>query len=152
MRRRRFLSAVAGATAALAGCRSGPESPGTGSPTATGTATPSPTPTGRVDNHRTTAAEVRSHGVTRVETDDGPAWVVTVTLRMRPQDPAVATPYPVGVFFLFFDAEGDQLAEQYRTVAANTGEAAYTVTRSVRYESAEATDRFRRYRIDVVHG
>lgn len=123
------------------------------SPTKTPPATRTPeSKPGTVDNHRITAVEVISHDVVRQSTDDGHQWVVHAVLRVKPQDPEVATPFPIGVFFIFFDSENDKLYREYEKVPANTTSNAYTTTVSTAFRPAEAsTDTFARYRIDLVH-
>jgi len=153
MKRRRFLADTAAVLPSVAGCasvvnRSSTETPSaTSSPTATTSVTPTPeTKPGTVDNHRTTAVEALSHEAVRRSTDDGHEWIVWVTLRVEPQDTETATAYPIGVFFLFFDAEGDELYRAYESVPANTGASSRTVTLSAVFRLSEAsTDTFDSY-------
>jgi hypothetical protein len=142
MRRRHILTLAAAGTGLLAGCTRSPSTPTpAGQQSASPTATT--TPSGDVDNHRITDATVVSHGANR---RDG-RWVVTVTLDLKPVGDA--TPYPIGLFFYFFDAEGDELHEAYEQVPANTSGTTRTVTRSAELDTD--LDAFARYRIDVVH-
>lgn len=164
MKRRRLL-AEAVALVSLTGCvTESPESqptetptltpPRTTKPTATPTATSTPDASkpGRVDNHRITAVEALSHEAVRRSTEDGVEWVVRVTLRLKPQDEASVTVYPIGIFFIFFDADGTKLYREYRQVSANTCETARTETVSTVFRPDEAgADTFARYRIDLVH-
>jgi hypothetical protein len=162
VKRRRFLAGTGVVLPSVAGCtsvvtRSPTETPsGAASPSPTATASPTPTPetkSGTVDNHRTTAVEALSHGAVRRSTGGGHEWVVRVTLRVEPQDTESATAYPIGVFFLFFDAGGDRLYRAYENVPANTGASSRTVTLSAVFRPSEAsTGTFDSYRIDIVHG
>jgi hypothetical protein len=120
---------------------------------ATPTATSAPeTKPGTVANHRTTAVEAVSHDAVRQSTDDGHRWVVRAVLGVKPQDPDVATPFPIGVFFVFFDDGGEKLYRAYETVPTNTTSNAYTTTLSTTFRPSEASaDTFARYRIELVH-
>lgn len=161
MQRRRFLVGT-GAVLLLAGCTSVVTRPSTETPPAA--SSPSPTATtsvtstpeqkaGAVDNYRTTAVEALSHEAVRRSTDDGHEWGVWVTLRVTPQDTETATVYPIGVFFIFLDAEGDKLYRTYKSVSANTGASSRTVTLSAVFRPSEApADTFDSYQIDLVHG
>lgn len=164
MKRRRVLASSV-ALLSLTGCVTGaPSGQPTETPSSTSrettrpspatTVTPSPEPSkpGRVDNHRITAVEAISHDTVRRSTDNGVEWVVTVTLRLKPQDDASVTVYPIGIFFIFFDADGDKLYREYRQVSANTGVTARTETVSTVFRSDRAgADTFDHYRIDLVH-
>jgi hypothetical protein len=107
---------------------------------------------GTLDNHRVTAFKTVSHDAVRQSTDDGHRWVVRAILRVEPQDSEVATPFPIGVVFVFFDGEGDKLYREYEQVPANTTSNVYTTTVSTDFQPSEAaTDTFARYRIELVH-
>ncbi|WP_255195512.1 hypothetical protein [Halorarius litoreus] len=147
MRRRALLAVAASSGGLLAGCLTGIDGgAGTTSPreSRTRSSTPS-TPSGHVENHRTTDVAVESHHTYR--RDDPPAWIVTVTLELQPVGDA--TPYPIGLFVYFFDAEGDQLHDVYKQVPANTSGTTRTATRSAELDTD--VDAFDHYRIDVVH-
>lgn len=154
VRRRAFLSLVGIQSALLSGCLSPSESAATPSPSPTTarTATQVVEKPGTVDNHRITAVEPITHEAVRRSTNDGHKWVVTVTLRLKPQDPEIVTVYPIGVFFIFFDTEGEKIYRVYQTVPANTGTTSRTVDLSAEFRPSEAVaDTFHRYRIDLVH-
>lgn len=155
MNRRRFVTAVAGGSAILAGCFSSSRGdtnqqqdtaqPNTDAPPTT---TAPPDRTGIVENHRITAVEATAHDAVRHA--DG-SWTVEVTLRVTPQG-TETTAYPIGVFVSFLNG-GATVYETYQTVPANTGEASRMVTLSSRFDPGEASaETFDRYRIELVHG
>lgn len=152
MKRRRFLVASVGTAPLLTGCYTAPTSTASRTETTRTTATSALTKPGTVDNHRTTAVEALSHEAVRRSTDDGHDWVLRVTLRLEPQNTETATAYPIGVFLVFFDADGRVLYREHRQVPANTGSTPRTVTLSTVFRPSEAaTDTFGSYRIDLVH-
>lgn len=145
MRRRTFIALLGSESIFLTGCTSigEPQTP---------TTTSVPEKPGSVDNHRITAVETISHEPVRRTADEGPEWVVKVTLRLKPKDPETVTPVPIGVFFIFFDAEGEKIYRVHKQVPANTGESPQTVTLAAPFEPTEAdSDSFHSYRIDLVH-
>lgn len=139
----------------VAGCASVVTRPSNQDPSPIETSSVSPAPDGKpgtVDNHRTTAVEAISHDAVRRSIDDGHQWVVRAVLSVEPQDPDVATPFPIGVFFIFFDDDDGRLYREYETLPANTTTNAYTTTVSTAFRPSEASaDTFARYRIDLVH-
>lgn len=154
MWRRTFLTLIGGGFVPLSGCLSTPSNRVTSGNTSTMSQPLSAgdAKSGTVDNHRITAVEAISHKAVRRTTADGDTWVVTVTLRLKPQDEETVTVYPIGVFFVFFDADGQNIFQVYKTVSANTGSTPTTVSLSATFRPTEASaDTFHRYRIDLVH-
>lgn len=154
VRRRAFLSLVGIQSALLSGCLSPTNSATTTSrsPTIARTSTQIVEKPGSVDNHRITAVEPIAHDAVRRSTTDGHKWVVTITLRLKPQNPEKVTVYPIGVFFIFFDTGGEKIYRRYETVPANTGTTPRTVHRSAEFRPSVApADTFHRYRIELVH-
>lgn len=146
MKRRSFVALTAETVLWSTGCLSGPNRQ-TGSES-----THSDTKLGSVDNHRITAVEALSHDAIRRDDNGDHRWVVTVKLRLKPMYPKEVTPYPIGVFFLFFGDEGNQLLERFEVVKANTGRTPRTVAVEAEFEPTDAAaESFASYRIDLVH-
>jgi hypothetical protein len=157
-RRRVLVAGIVTAGTALSGCLSAESdersstSPTPGSPTPTPTSpTPVPGRSGSVESYITEASVV-SHDATLIETEDDRRWIVTARLQLDAQNPEVATPRPVGVFFVFLDAEGETLYEVHEQAPMNTGDGPDTATLSAPFEPSQAGQpTFHSYRIELVH-
>lgn len=148
MNRRQVLAGIVGTVPVVAGCTAaGPSA----SPEATRTTTLPATKPGAVENHRTTAVEVLSHDAVRRATDDGHEWVLRVTLRLQPRNTETVTAYPIGIFFLVFDAAGEKRYREHKQLPANTATASRRVTVATGVRASTVGGGFDRYRIDIVH-